>query len=125
MEIIIAVAVFGFGLWWIFLRTPADTTSSVPYKIETPPAPEPVVTPEPVVEEVKNTVEAVEGTITPVPVIATAIVESTETVKKPRKPRTPKVVLTEKSVAKKAAPKKAAAIKASTKKSTTSRSKKS
>ena len=41
MEIIVAIAIFGFGLWWVFLRTPADTKSSAPYKVETPPTPEP------------------------------------------------------------------------------------
>jgi hypothetical protein len=126
MEIIIAIAVFGFGLWWVFLRAPANTTPAAPYKVETPP------TPEPVVEEVKNGFETVEGTITPVPVVATVVVESTESVnvtapvKKPRKPRAPKAVApVAKPAAKKAAPvKKAAAIKAAPKKPATPRSKK-
>ena len=116
MEIIIVIAVFGFMLWWVFLRTPADTTTTV-YKVETPP------TVEPIVEEVKQTVEIVEGTITPIAAVTTVVVEEAVAVaevvapaKKPRKPRAPKVEATPvKVVAKKAAPKKAAAIKAAPK----------
>jgi hypothetical protein len=118
MEIIIAVAVFGFGLWWVFLRAPADTTPSAPYKVETPPTPEPV----PAYDVVPPTV-SVEGAGV-VEVITSAPVAETTLVKKPRKPRAPKVVA-EKPAAKKAAPvKKAAAIKAAPKKPTTPKSKK-
>ena len=121
MEIIIAIAVFGFGLWWVFVRKPADTTPPAPYKVETPPAPEPVpaydvVPPEPVsvVIEGAGTVE-----VTPAPAV-------TAPAKKPRKPRAPKAVApVAKPAAKKAAPvKKAAAIKAAPKKPATPKSKK-
>lgn len=128
MEIIIAIVVFGFGLWWVFLRTPADTKPVVPYKVETPPAPEPV----PVVVEAAPVV-AVEGT--EVVEVATAPVAlapvETAPAKKTRKPRAPKAPVAEKPAAekpaaKKAAPvKKAAAIKAAPKKPATPRSKKS
>jgi hypothetical protein len=121
MEIIVAVAVFGFGLWWVFLRTPADTKPSAPYKIETPPAPEPA----PVVVEtapavVTDTVVVVENAVVPEAVVAEA------PAKKPRTPRAPKVEApVAKPAAKKAAPvKKAAAIKAAPKKPATPRSKK-
>jgi hypothetical protein len=112
MEIIIAVAVFGFGLWWVFVRKPADPTiTTAPYKVETP--------------EVKSEEPVVSTEPTPVPMfvpppvtpqITDAVTQTTEPVKKPRKPRTPKVKVEEapkKVAVKKAAPPtKAAAMKA-------------
>lgn len=113
MEIIIAFAVLGVALWWFFLRTPADTTTPVLYKVETPPA----SAVEAKVEESKPTVEIVEAVVemAPAVVVATVTAEAAPA-KKPRKPRTPKVVVAPvKVAAKKAAPKKVAAIKATPK----------
>jgi hypothetical protein len=113
MEIIIALVVLGFGLWWFFLRTPADTFTPAPYKVETPPTPEP----ESVVTKTGIYQAPEPAATTPIPlVVETAPVVEVAPVKKPRKPRAPKVVA-EQSAAKKAAPvKKAAAIKAAPKK---------
>lgn len=127
MEIIIAIVVFGFGLWWVFVRKPADTTAEInlvaPYKVETAPTPEPA----PVVVVESAPAAAVEEVVVLAPVEAAVVTPMfVPPVKKPRKPRAPKVVApVEKPAAKKAAPvKKAAAIKAAPKKPTTPRSKK-
>jgi len=113
MEIIIAFAVLGVALWWFFLRTPADTTPPVLYKVETPPAPEVEVK----VEESKPTTEIVEAVVELAPAVVVATVTAeVAPAKKPRKPRAPKVVVAPvKVAAKKAAPKKVAAIKATPK----------
>lgn len=110
MEIIIAVAVFGFGLWWIFLRKTSDViVNTAPYKVETPPVAEP---------ESVTVVEAVSVPVAVTEQITDSVTQEPAPVKKPRKPRAPKVVApAEKPAAKKAAPvKKAAAIKAAPKK---------
>ena len=103
MEIIVAIAIFGFGLWWVFLRTPADTKSSAPYKVELVPAgtEAAIVTP-------ANTesVVVVENAVVPEAVVAEAA-----PAKAPRKPRVPKAPAAEKPAAKKAAPVKKAAVK--------------
>jgi len=114
MEIIIFVAVFGFALWWFFLRTPSETSgASAPYKVETPNVQDtaPVVEPDPVAEIAP--VEILPVSSSDLPIIANT------PAKKPRKPRAPKTeeVATKTPAAKKADPvKKAAAIKAAPKK---------
>jgi hypothetical protein len=113
MEIIIALVVLGVAIWWFFLRTPADTTTPVVYKVETPPTPEV----ETKVEESKPTPGVIEAVVelAPAVVVATVTAEAVPA-KKPRKPRAPRVVAAPvKAVVKKAAPKKAAAIKATPK----------
>ena len=96
MEIIIALLVLGFALWWAFLRSAKKPEVSAPYKVETPKVVEANVELAPQVATATVVVEEA--------VVPEALVEAPA--KKPRKPRAPKA---EKPAAKKAAPKKAAA----------------
>jgi hypothetical protein len=122
MEILIILAVLVIGLWFLFFRKESSVSVAAPYKVEAAPTPEPVVVP------VVEVAPVPAGDVAPQPVPASVVVEGagvvevaqavveTAPVKKPRKPRAPKVVA-EKPAAKKAAPvKKAAAIKAAPKK---------
>jgi hypothetical protein len=130
MEILIVLAVVCVVGWWLFFRNKEEAVTPAPYKVETQPAPTPVVEakveePAPVVIPVAGLMLPVEGTVG-VTVANEAKVEETlvvvkapvveAPVKKPRKPRAPRVVAAPvKAVVKKAAPKKAAAIKATPK----------
>jgi hypothetical protein len=121
MEILIILAVLVIACWFLFFRESSSVSVAAPYKVETPPTPEPVsVVTKTAIHEYPDS-----AAITPVlTVVETAPVVEAAPAKKPRKPRAPKVVA-ETPAAKKAAPvKKAAAIKASPKKPTTPRSKK-
>jgi hypothetical protein len=138
MEILIALAVVCVAGWWLFFRNKEEAVTPAPYKVETQPAPTPVVEakveePAPVVIPVAGLMLPVEGTVG-VTVANEAKVEETlvvvkapvveAPVKKPRKPRAPKVVETKpvvKAATKKAAPKKAAAIKVAPKASAKSK----
>jgi hypothetical protein len=119
MEILIILAVLVIACWFLFFRESSSVSVAAPYKVETPPTPEP----ESVVTKtgIHKTTESVDPTPVPAvvevaPVVETAPVVEAAPAKKPRKPRGPKVVA-EKPAAKKAAPvKKAAAIKAAPKK---------
>jgi hypothetical protein len=124
MEILVILAVLVIGLWFLFFRKDSSVSVAAPYKVEAAPTPEPVVVP------VVEVAPVPAGDVAPQPVPASVVVEGagvvevaqavveTAPVKKPRKPRAPKVVApVEKPAAKKAAPvKKAAAIKAAPKK---------
>jgi hypothetical protein len=121
MEILIILAVLVIGCWFLFFRESSSISVAAPYKVETPPTPEPA----PVVAETAP-VAVVESVVELAPVVAPTPVAEVAPAKKPRKPRAPKVVApVEKPAVKKAAPvKKAAAIKAAPKKPATPRSKK-
>jgi hypothetical protein len=111
MEILIILAVIAVIGWFLFLREDAPAPTAAPYKVETPPTPEPAPLVVAVSDAVVPVVEAVQEAV------QEAVVEAP--VKKPRKPRAPKaeVVATKTPAVKKAAPvKKAAAIKAAPKK---------
>jgi outer membrane biosynthesis protein TonB len=120
MEILLILAALAVGIWFILSRKQDNHSTTAPYKLETP-----VVntTSEPAVASVPDAVnpqitDAVTQ-VTPEPVVETAPVVEAVPVKKPRKPRTPKVKVEEapkKVAVKKAAPpKKTAAMKAPTK----------
>jgi hypothetical protein len=107
MEILIILAVIAVIGWFLFLREDAPAPTAAPYKVETPPTPEPAPLVVAVSDAVVPVVEAVQEAVVEAPV------------KKPRKPRAPEaeVVATKTPAVKKAAPvKKAAAIKAAPKK---------
>jgi hypothetical protein len=132
MEILIILAVLAVALWFFFFREGSSVSVAAPYKVETPPTPVPAqdIAPQPdrvVVAEGAGVVTSPTLTSDTVVLAEPAVVPATvieAPAKKPRKPRTPKVVA-EKTAVKKAAPvKKAAAIKAAPKKPATPRSKK-
>jgi hypothetical protein len=93
MEIIIALLVIGFGIWWVFIRDNKEPEIAAPYKVEAPVQPE-VEKPADVVVEAKapaiDTVKPAVITAKPKAAAKPKAQPKTTTTAKPKDPVKPK-----------------------------------